>query len=173
MSQPDASTAEKSVAQSAERRSLTYTDTYPCPICRHGQVATMPLMDAFACSFCRHVFTANLREQSLRVEDSSQPMTWRWNGRRWQIANQVDMDLSILLWLLGGAIVILPPFLIWLSSYIFPPLQDSPWFWFPTLWFSLVFISHFSFVAWVLLEHYQVPLYISCKVMLQDWCDRR
>lgn len=133
----------------------------------------MVLMDAFACGFCRHVFTANLQEQTLRVEDSSQPMTWHWTGRSWQIVNQVDFDLSILLWALGSTLVILPTLLVWLSSYLFPPLQGSPLSWFPTFWITLAFVSHFSLVTWVLLEHYQPPLYVSCKVMLQDWRDRR
>ncbi len=85
MTEPAAHFNGKSSDRSGlERRSLNFHETYICPVCRHGQIAELTLMDAFACNFCRHIFTANLREQSIHVEDSSQPMTWRWNGRNWQ-----------------------------------------------------------------------------------------
>jgi hypothetical protein len=157
-----------------ERRSLDYGGTYICPVCRHGQISTLPLMDAFACNFCRHIFTADLRNQTVRVEDSSQPVTWRWNGRGWQgAATHVDVDLRIIIWLIGTALVTLPPGLIWLSSHTFPPMRGSAWYWFPTVWVCLAFLSHFLFVAWLFVEHYQVPFYITCKIRLQDWLGRR
>jgi hypothetical protein len=156
---------------SSERRTLNYEHNYPCPICRHGHIEAITLMDAFACNFCRHIFTANLREQSVHVEDSSQPMTWRWNGRNWQAANQTDLDLTVVIWLVGLSLVILPPGLVWLSSHTFPPLDDSSGAWFPTFWIALTFACHFLFVAWLMLEHYQVPLYISCKIRLRQWIE--
>lgn len=161
------------IAPVSERRSLNYQDPYLCPVCRHGQISAIALMDAFACSFCRHIFTANLREQSVRVEDSSQPMTWRWNGQSWQAANQVDQDLAFVVWLVGAALVVLPPTLIWLSSHTFPPMQGSVWYWFPTVWVGLAFFSHFFFVAWLLVEHYQLPIYVAGKVRVQMWLGRR
>lgn len=154
-------------------RSLNYQETYICPVCRHGQVAALTLMDAFACDFCRHIFTANLPEQSIHVEDSSQPMTWRWNGLHWQAANQLDMDLTIVVWLVGLALVLLPPALIWLSSHTFPPMRGSTWEWFPTAWISLTFLTHFTFVAWLLAEHYQVPFYVTYKIRLRNALGRR
>jgi len=154
-------------------RPLTYQETYLCPICRHGQIEAMALMDAFACDFCRHIFTANLRDQSIRVEDSSQPMTWRWTGRNWLMANQLDMDLTTLVWFVGSLLVVFPPLLIWLSSYLFPPLPGSKWYWFPTVWAGLTFCVHSLGVAWLLAEHYQIPLYITCKVRLQSLLGQR
>ena len=165
--------SSKSATASAERRSLNYQETYLCPVCRHGQISALTLMDAFACDFCRHIFTANLQEQSVHVEDSSQPMTWRWTGRSWQAANQIDMDLTIVIWLVGVALVVLPPSLVWLSSHTFPPMAGSSWYWFPTVWVSLAFFSHFSFVAWLLAEHYQVPFYVAFKVRLQSALGQR
>lgn len=156
-----------------DKRSLNYHDTYLCPICRHGQISVITLMDAFACNFCRHIFTANLSSQVIQVEDSSHPMVWRWTGRNWQSANQIDMDLTIVIWLVGTALVVLPPMLIWLSSHTFPPMQGSAWYWFPTIWMTLAFFSHFSFVAWLLMEHYQLPFYVACKVRLNSWFGRR
>ncbi|WP_225938327.1 hypothetical protein [Leptothermofonsia sichuanensis] len=174
MGRQDAINHAKHPAGIAERCSLNYEETYICPVCRHGQIATLPLMDAFACNFCRHIFTADLRTQSIRVEDSSQPMTWRWNGRNWQGASShMDMDLTVIIWLVGIALIVLPPGLIWLSSHAFPPMQGSAWYWFPTIWVGLAFLSHFLFVAWLLVEHYQFPLYVTCKIRLQDWLSRR
>lgn len=158
---------------SAERRSLNYQETYVCPVCRHGQIGAIVMMDAFSCNFCRHIFTANLRDQTVRVEDSSQPMTWRWNGRNWQAANGVNVDLTISIWLVGAVLVLLPPSLIWLSSHTFPPLEGSAWSWVPSVWIAATFLIHFSLVAWLLLEHYQVPFYVMWKIRLQDLLRRR
>ncbi|MBD1842275.1 hypothetical protein H6F89_02380 [Cyanobacteria bacterium FACHB-63] len=157
---------------SLDRRTLNYQEAYPCPICRHGQVEGLTLMDAFACNFCRHIFTANLNEQTVHVEDSSQPMTWRWNGRKWQAANQTDVDLSIVIWLVGLALVVLPPSLIWLPSQVFIPLDGSSGAWFPKFWIALTFACHFGFVSWLLAEHYQLPLYVAGKVRIRRWLER-
>lgn len=172
MTEPAANPYKGSI-QSADKHNLNYQDTYPCPVCRHGQISALTLMDAFACSFCRHIFTANLREQSIRVEDSSQPVTWRWNGRTWQAATPVDVNLNLVIWLVGVALVLLPPALIWLSSHTFPPMAGSRWAWFPLIWVGLTFASHFLFVAWLLVEHYQLPIYVAWKVRCQDWLSRR
>jgi rubredoxin len=163
----------KSFAHSSDRHPLNYQDTYICPVCRHGHISAIALMDAFACDFCRHIFTANLPEQLIRVEDSSQPMTWRWNGQTWKVANRLDQDLTFMVWLVGAALVVLPPSLIWLSSHTFPPMRGSIWYWFPTFWVGLAFITHFLFVAWLLVEHYQWPIYVAGKVRLQMRLGRR
>lgn len=174
MAQHDAVKREKNALERSDRRNLSYEESYICPVCRHGQISTLALMDAFACNFCRHIFTADLRNQTVRVEDSSQPMTWRWNGRGWQGAMApTDVDLTIMIWLVGAALVLLPPGLIWLSSHTFPPMRGSAWYWFPVAWVALAFLSHFSFVAWLLVEHYQFPFYVTCKIRLQDWLGRR
>jgi len=162
-----------SLPPSPEWRPLTYQETYLCPVCRHGQITAIALMDAFACDFCRHIFTANLTEQSLRVEDSAQPMTWRWNGHRWKPLRQVEVELVAVLWGVGAALVFLPPTLVWLSSHTFPPLPGSAWAQFPTVWVGLTFLLHFTFVAWLLVEHYQVPLYVMTKVRLGLLLGRR
>ncbi len=166
-------TVSKRDQQLSGWRDLNYQETYVCPVCRHGQIAALTLMDAFACDFCRHIFTGNLLEQSIHVEDSSQPMTWRWNGHTWKAANQLDVDLTIVVWFVGLALVLLPPVLIWLSSHTFPPMQGSTWAWFPTVWISLTFFTHFTFVGWLLAEYYQVPAYVTCKIRLRDALGRR
>jgi rubredoxin len=163
----------KQAAKASDRRLLSYQDSFVCPVCRHGEISAITLMDAFACNFCRHIFTANLKDQSIRVEDSSQPMSWRWNGTSWQSANSLDTDLTILIWLIGLALVILPPTLVGLSSYTFPPTPGSIWYWFPIIWVSLAFMSHLSFVSWVLAEHYQFPFYVTFKIRLRNLLGQR
>ena len=152
--------------------SLSFQGTYLCPICRHGQISNLTLMDAFACNFCRHIFTANLETQSVQVVDSSQPMAWRWNGRSWQTAYQNDFNLTVVLWLVGLTLIFLPSGIVWLATYIFPPLPNSPWAWFPLLWVGCTFTLHFLMVSWLLAEHYQLPLYIATKIRLSTLLNR-
>jgi hypothetical protein len=154
------------LGKTAERRSLEMNGSYICPVCRHGNLAAIVLMDAYSCHFCRHIFTVNLPEQTVRVEDSSQPTTWRWTGTQWQAMNQADVDLTIAVWFTGAVISILPSTLIWLSSHTFPPLAGSGWSWFPPVWIALSFSIHFLMVAWLLVEHYQLPAYVALKVRL-------
>lgn len=146
---------------------LDYQGVYICPVCRHGHMMGLTLMDAFACDFCRHIFTANLSAQSVQVVDSSQPMSWRWNGRNWQVAYRDEINLTVVIWLLSGALVILPPSLVWISAHTFPPLPHSAWAWFPTVWVGCTFFIHFLMVSWLIIEHYQLPLYISSKIRFQ------
>jgi hypothetical protein len=154
-------------------RWLDDTGEYLCPICRHGQISPIVLMDAFSCNFCRHIFTANFQEQVIRVEDASTPAAWRWTGHNWQLTTQVNVDLSITVWLMAIVLVILPSSLVWLSTYLFPPLPGSSGNWIPAVWIGLTFCLHFLFVAWLLLEHYQVPFYVLCKVQARSLLGRR
>ncbi len=151
---------------SVKRRRLEMDGSYICPVCRHGHLEAIVLMDAYSCHFCRHIFTVDLVEQTVRVEDSAQPASWRWTGIKWQAANRADVDLTIAVWVLSAIITILPPTLIWLSSHTFPPLEGSGWSWFPTVWITLSFSIHFLMVAWLLVEHYQLPVYVALKVRL-------
>jgi hypothetical protein len=159
----------KTLSHRSVQRSLNYQDTYLCPVCRHGEMTALTLMDAFACNFCRHIFTANLREQTVQVADSAQPMAWRWIGRTWQAANQPDFDLTAIIWIIGTVLMLVPPTLIWLSYQIFPPLEGSEWQQFPLIWASVTFCLHFLLVAWLLAEHHQLPFYVMLKVRWQRW----
>lgn len=160
--------AKRSPKTSPESSNLSYQETYICPVCRHGQIATLTLMDAFACNFCRHIFTANLQDQSVQVVDSSEPMAWRWNGRTWRFAYQDDFNLTFVIWAVGVALVVLPPGLVWLSSHTFPPLEGSAGSWFPPVWVGLAFTFHFLLVVWLISEHYQFPIYVALKVRLRQ-----
>jgi hypothetical protein len=154
-------------------RPLSYHDSYLCPVCRHGQLSAMTLMDAFACNFCRHIFVANLTEQSLRVEDSSQPTVWRWSGYGWQSAYPIQPEIRLILWLISGLLMVLPAAIVWLSFYTFPPLEDSPLAWLPFAWFCLTLGLHGGMIVWLLLEQYQVPFYVAWRVRLQGLLRQR
>lgn len=152
---------------------LNYQDSYVCPVCRHGQISAMTLMDAFACSFCRHIFSANLPTQSIQVVDSSQPMSWRWNGQKWQSVYRDAPSLTLVVWLIGIILVTLPGSIVWLSSALFPPLPTSTWAWFPKVWVICTFGIHFLMVSWLVVEHYQLPLYVSTRIRVAQWLGRR
>jgi hypothetical protein len=130
-------------------------------------------MDAFACNFCRHIFTANLRNQSLQVVDSAQPMSWRWNGKNWQAAHRDDPSLTTVLWLLGSVLVTLPAVLVWLPFHIFPPQPGSRFAWLPGAWVGLTLGLHLLMVSWLLAEHYQLPLYVASRIRIMQWLGRR
>lgn len=151
---------------------LTFDDSYLCPVCRHGQITGMALMDAFSCDFCRHIFTANLQNQSVQVVDSSQPMSWYWTGRRWQAANREDLNLTLVIWLVAAGFVLLPPGIVWLSAYTFPPLPGSRWEWFPVVWLGCTFTLHLGLMMWLLVEHYQLPLYVTAKIRVRSLLQR-
>lgn len=159
--------------QLIELTTLNYQSAYICPICRHGQIAALAMMDAFACDFCRHIFTGNLQQQTVQVVDSAQPMAWRWTGRTWQGVHRGDANLTVVVWLISAVVMLLPPSLVWLSAYIFPPLPGSRWAWFPAVWVGCTFFLHFTMVAWLIAEHYQFPFYVSSKIRLQTLFDRR
>lgn len=156
----------------APETQISYSGTYTCPVCRHGQISVLTLTEAFACNFCHHIFTANLQKQLLQVADSSQPMTWQWTGRTWKATYQRDTELTFVLWLVAIALIILPPGLVWLSAYIFPPAEGSTGSWIPTLWIGLVFLSHLVIVGWLISEVYQFPIYAAIKVKLRQWVRR-
>jgi hypothetical protein len=171
--QYDHSNAKSRVMAIADHNDLNYQGVYTCPICRHGQISALTLMDAFACNFCRHIFTANLQNQSVQVVDSSQPMSWRWNGRTWQVAYRDDFNLTLVIWLVAVVLVALPTGIVWLSAHTFPPLPGSPWSWFPVVWMGCTFLVHFFLVAWLMAEHYQLPIYVSGKIRLRTLLGQR
>lgn len=78
---------------------LNYYNAYHCPVCRHGEITTLPLMEAFACNFCRHIFTANLDKQAITIADSQLPLTWYWTGKNWQgLRSSQKMQWGYRLW---------------------------------------------------------------------------
>lgn len=154
-------------------RHLTYEETYPCPVCRYGEIAPLTLMDAFACNFCRHILTANLSTQAVQLADSSQLMAWRWNGKTWQPMHHAqNANLTGVVWFIGLVLVIMPAALVGLASYIFPGTDPPAWS-FPIAWTTLTFLVHAVLVGWLLAEHHQFPLYVTLKVRFQGFLTPR
>jgi hypothetical protein len=139
---------------------------YPCPVCRHGYIESLFMVDAFSCEFCHHIFTVD--GLHLRLEDNMQPFRWRWNGDRWMsLRKEISPDWLLIIWALGFLFVSLPTALVWLAYHTFPPLPGQSGAGFPAVWTGLVFLSHFIIVAWLYVEHFQFPAYVTAKLYWQ------
>jgi len=146
---------------------LDAVETYDCPVCRHGQIQAMTLMDAYACNFCRHILEANLDQQTVHIVDGVQPMGWRWLGWRWQPIYQGNVDITITLWVVGVALMILPAGIVALGAYLFPPLDPVDGVQWSLVWATGTLVAHSAMVGWLIAEHYQFPLYVLAKIRLQ------
>ncbi|RZM77300.1 hypothetical protein [Leptolyngbya iicbica] len=149
------------------QRPLSLDSAFPCPICRQGTIEAIILTDAFACEFCRHILAANLAQQQVQVVDSSQPLTWGWNGQRWQVMRgDKAQELSMLICILAVVLIVIPASLVWLSGVLFPPLTPTTGLPFSTLWAIITLTAHLTFVLWLVGEYYQIPLYIAAKIRI-------
>lgn len=152
------------------KATLDYRDVYPCPICRHGDLSALLMTEAFSCNFCRHIFTANVEENTVRVEDSSQPLNWRWNGRSWQAVHRDDLDLTLVLWIIGVVLIVFPPSLVHvICQSMRPPFTALT----SLAWTTVTFLLHTTLVLWLLAEHYHFAPYVSGKAQLRTWLDKR
>lgn len=148
---------------------LSYHGVYRCPVCRYGEISNLAMMDAFACNFCNHIFTANLNQNSIELADSSLPLQWYWNGRRWQGAHRADVELGWGIGLAAIAIVLLPTTLLGLAAYMFPPIPGSNLSWLPVFWTISAFFAHLTIVIWLLVEYYQFPVFVFLKAWRRRW----
>jgi hypothetical protein len=133
-------------------------DSYPCPVCRTGQIATLPLMEALGCNFCQHIFTASEERQMLKMADRQPPVTWHWNGKRWIGAHLEGVEFGWPYFAAALGLIFLPPSLLGLSAYYFPPVPGSRLSWFPAAWTGLTFLCHLGIVLWLVIEFYQFPI---------------
>lgn len=146
-------------------RPLTLSDAFPCPICRQGRIEAIVLTEAFACEFCRHILSANLVNQQVQVVDSSQPLTWSWNGRTWRLARgEKEQALSGMILLLAVLLIVVPAGVIWLSGNLFPPLHPTSSTPFSTVWAMVTLFAHSLLVFWLFGEYYQLPFYVAAKL---------
>ncbi len=143
-----------SEAADPEKNSLELEQVYPCPVCQHGQISQMVLMESFACNFCRHILSADLARQTVRLEDSSQGFQWQWTGQAWRSLHQPSLPFTSTLAGVAIFLVILPPTLVGLGYYTFPPLPDTSWHWFPLAWIGLTFLTHLGLVLGILMSAY-------------------
>lgn len=147
------------------QRPLVLSGSYPCPICRQGQIEAIVLTDAFACRFCRHILSADLESQQVKVVDSTQPLTWSWTGQQWRLVRgEKAEELTGLVIFTAVVLTVIPASLVWLSGAIFPPLEQEAHIPFSVAWSVITFVSHLIFVLWLIGEYYQIPFYIAAKV---------
>lgn len=140
-------------------RYFTTQEVYPCPICRVGEIFTMPLMEAMACQFCHHVFTADLEQQQLQMADRQPPLMWRWNGNSWSERQLKDVEIGWSYALGAIAFVVLPTILIGITVYARPPVPSLPLSWFPVFWTGLTFFLHLGIIGWLVIEFLDFPLW--------------
>ncbi len=148
---------------------LNYHDNYSCPVCRHGKIATLPLMEAYACNFCQHIFTANLEQQVLKMADSQLPLTWYWNGKYWQGLPREGMEMAGFYLIIGLGFVIFPTAIVATGAYLFPPVEGSPLSWVPLFWSILTFICHAICLLWLIIEYYQFPVNMYLRALARRW----
>lgn len=148
-----------------DKTALNYQEVYPCPVCRHGEIATLPLMEAFACNFCQHIFTANLEQQVLKMADSQLALSWYWNGRNWKGARAEGAEMGRGYLFAGILFVLLPTSIVSVSAYLFPPVAGSPLSWLPLFWSILTFLAHLFCLLWLILEYYQFPINLYWRAL--------
>lgn len=149
--------------------SFNFQGVYPCPVCRVGKIANMPLMEAMSCDFCQQIFTANLEKQLLKMTSRQPPLVWYWNGKNWTEAQLEGVELVWGYWLAAAIFVLFPTSLIGLVAYLFPPTPGSPLYWLPYAWTGLTFFSHLLIIIWLFIEIYQVPLSAYFRAMRQQF----
>lgn len=146
---------------------LSLNGTYPCPICRRGQIAAMPMMEVLACNFCSHVFEIDRDRHTLAMADHATPLSWQWNGHKWQSARRQGEELGLFIGLIGVVLIVLPTTLVGLAGYTFAPLDDSPLSWVPPVWTVLTCICHLYFVVAFVAEYYQLPVFAYRRAILR------
>ena len=147
---------------------FNFNGTYPCPVCRLGQIKALPLMDAMACDSCRHIFTASLEKQRLFMADRQPSLIWCWNGRTWVGVHVEKVKLGWGYLLIAAAFVLLPPTLFGLSAYFLLSTPGTSKSWLPAIWTGLVFLSHLGLIGYAVIGFYQFSIGTYLRVMRQQ-----
>ncbi len=150
-------------------KQLNTDETYPCPVCRSGQVEPLPLMeDTFSCQFCQHLFTADFSQQLLTMMDSEIPLSWYWNGKKWSSPQRKGIELGWESAIAALFFLIVPPLIVGLGLLLFPPVPETPLAWFPIAWTALTFITHLGILLWLAIEYYQFPVVMYLQALLRQ-----
>jgi len=149
-------------------QSFNYQGVYPCPVCRLGEMESLPMMEALSCQVCQHFFTANLEKQQLVMVDRDPPLIWQWNGKNWVGAHLQGVELGWGYSVAAIAFTVLPPLLIGFANYLFPPVPGSRLSWLPNAWALLALLTHLAIIGWLVLEFYQFPLRTYFRVRRQQ-----
>jgi hypothetical protein len=68
--------------------------------------------------------------------------------------------------------VTIPPGMIALSAYVFPPIGGLMWNSFSIVWAEITFSVHFLIATWLVVEHYQLPSYVAARITLDRLLER-
>jgi hypothetical protein len=131
---------------------------YPCPVCRVGEIAGMPMMESMACDFCEQIFTIESEKQQLRMPARQPALIWHWSGKHWTDAHIEGMELGWGYWVAAFALVFFPTSLIGSVAYFLPPTPGATLYWLPYIWTGLTFFSHLAIIVWLFIEVYQFPV---------------
>lgn len=130
----------------------------PCPVCRRGSISALPLMEeTWACFACQHLFAVKERAATVRLLDAQGGFAWSWQAdlrawRRWRPeATPLGWGYAVA----GVLFALLPPLLVEIPAYWFPPRTGA---WFPHCWALLAFLAHGGLLGWLVLGYLQLPL---------------
>jgi hypothetical protein len=149
-------------------RQLNENETYPCPVCRSGEVQPLPLMEnTFSCQFCQHLFTADFPQQLLTMMDSEIPLSWYWNGKRWSNPQRKGIELGWEYAIAATLFLLLPACIVGIGAYLFPPVPGTPLAWLPTAWTILTLLTHLGILVWLITEYYQFPVVMYLRAVMR------
>lgn len=160
--------ASKRLHSKSPLHTLSFEQTYPCPVCHFGQLSNLALTEAFGCNACRHIFTVDSSQERLKIADREPAMVWRWNGQTWRGEHIGSLELSWFYWVVALLLILLPPGLVGLTAVIFPSANGG-WLSFPMIWTGIVFLTHLSIVLWLLMEAYQFPVLLYLRSRWQQF----
>lgn len=144
-------------------------ESYPCPVCRTGEITALPLMDeTFSCQFCQHLFQGDFSQQLLTLMDSEIPLSWYWNGKGWSPPQRKGVELGWQYAIAACVFLLLPTSIVGVGAYLFPPVPGTPLAWLPTVWTGLTLLTHLGILFWLVVEYYQFPVVIYIRVRLRQ-----
>ena len=150
-------------------KQLNPNETYPCPVCRSGEVEPLPLMeDTLSCQFCQHLFKADFSQQLLTMMDSEIPLSWYWDGKKWSSPQRKGLELGWESAIAALLFLLLPPLIVGTGAYLFPPVPSSPLAWLPIAWTGLTFLTHLGILLWLAIEYYQFPVVMYLRALLRQ-----
>ena len=150
-------------------KQFNINETYPCPVCRSGEVSALPMMeDTFSCQFCQHLFQADFSQQLLKMMDSEIPLSWYWNGKRWSSPQRKGIEIGWEYAIAAVLFLVLPPLIVGTGAYLFPPVPGTPLAWLPTAWTLLTLLTHLGILLWLITEYYQFPVVMYLRAVIRQ-----
>ena len=102
---------------------IDFSNEYPCPCRRKGNLKPIVLTEALGCDRCQQIFVVKKDGQVIeQLSSLYQKRSWRWTGNRWKntyarwTQNYLSMMLVLLLSLSAVMVIILPRLLRWLGT---------------------------------------------------------